>query len=536
MFPISSTLINVPSDQPTIQAGINFADPGDTILVNPGTYTENLNFNGKNVVLGSLYLTTSDPSYIETTAIDGGGNGSVLTFENGEDESTHVNGFTITNGKVFNDMGAGVYCDSANPTFSNLIIRDNRSEAGSSCTRLPCSKGGGMYFNYSNSIINDVQIINNVAEAGDGGGIYANESNLFLSNVLFADNSSASGGGLWMNGSYADVANTTFEGNGGAIILKQSELELFNSILWNNFEEMRLLAAPDTSTITIFYSNVQGGLENIISGETSTVNWLGENMDEDPIFCNPERNNYYLYNTSPCVGTGAGGTDMGVFGLGCGSPSDFSLIAPSDSETVYIDESNMNEGYITFSWEESFDEDEDSLFYLFRAASTEMGDHRLDTNVTSFDLSYLDILDDLVSNYVNTATIEWTIFVSDSIDTVEAVNAPFTLIVDGSEALKVLAEVLVPEVFALHQNYPNPFNPITTIRYDLPENSFVNINIYDLLGRQVKTLVNQTQNAGFKSVQWNATNDNGKPVSAGVYLYQILAAEFVQTRKMVLLK
>ena len=90
--------------------------------------------------------------------------------------------------------------------------------------------------------------------------------------------------------------------------------------------------------------------------------------------------------------------------------------------------------------------------------------------------------------------------------------------------------------YKLMQNYPNPFNPITTLRYDLPEQSHVNIIIYDMLGRQVRTLVNQTQEAGFKSVLWNATNDYGKPVSAGVYLYQIHARDFVQTRKMVLLK
>jgi len=93
-----------------------------------------------------------------------------------------------------------------------------------------------------------------------------------------------------------------------------------------------------------------------------------------------------------------------------------------------------------------------------------------------------------------------------------------------------------PKTINLANSYPNPFNPITTLRYDLPKNSLVNITIYDLLGRQVKTLVNQTQNAGFKSIIWNATNDYGKPVSAGVYLYQIQAGEFVQTRKMVLLK
>ena len=94
----------------------------------------------------------------------------------------------------------------------------------------------------------------------------------------------------------------------------------------------------------------------------------------------------------------------------------------------------------------------------------------------------------------------------------------------------------LPNKFVLHQNYPNPFNPVTTLRYDLPENSLVNITVYDMLGRQVKTLVNQAQDAGYRSVVWDATNDYGKPVSAGIYLYQIQAGEYMQTRKMVLLK
>ena len=94
----------------------------------------------------------------------------------------------------------------------------------------------------------------------------------------------------------------------------------------------------------------------------------------------------------------------------------------------------------------------------------------------------------------------------------------------------------LPNKFILHQNYPNPFNPITTLRYDLPEHSYVNVTVYDMIGREVRTLVNTTQDAGFKSVIWDATNNQGNPVSAGVYLYQIQAGEFVQTKKMVLLK
>ena len=94
----------------------------------------------------------------------------------------------------------------------------------------------------------------------------------------------------------------------------------------------------------------------------------------------------------------------------------------------------------------------------------------------------------------------------------------------------------LPTVYALHYNYPNPFNPITSLRYDLPEQAQVMLTIYDLMGREITQLVNTAQEAGYRSVQWNATDMHGKPVSAGVYLYQVRSGEFVQTRKMVLLK
>jgi hypothetical protein len=93
-----------------------------------------------------------------------------------------------------------------------------------------------------------------------------------------------------------------------------------------------------------------------------------------------------------------------------------------------------------------------------------------------------------------------------------------------------------PIKYSLNNNYPNPFNPLTTIRYDLPEDGFVNITIYDVMGKPVKHLVNSQQNSGFKSIQWDATNDTGRPVSAGLYLYTIQSGDFKQTKKMALLK
>jgi hypothetical protein len=196
----------------------------------------------------------------------------------------------------------------------------------------------------------------------------------------------------------------------------------------------------------------------------------------------------------------------------------------------------MNTGFITFSWSASSDANGDSLYYLMRVTSAEIGNHDMDTNATFIGVSYMDIIEDMSENNVTAVTLEWTVHVTDGIDTVEAYNAPYTMEIDGSNALSAYLVRLIPDEFSIHQNYPNPFNPVTTLRYDLPENSHVNIAIYDMLGRQVKTLINQTQDAGYKSVQWNATNDVGTPISSGLYLYMVQAGEYISTKKMVLLK
>ena len=112
----------------------------------------------------------------------------------------------------------------------------------------------------------------------------------------------------------------------------------------------------------------------------------------------------------------------------------------------------------------------------------------------------------------------------------------FTLTVAYSTLTSNDEPANVPGSFALHPAYPNPFNPITSLRYDLPEQAQVTITIYDLIGREVTQLINTTQSAGYKSIQWDATDKHGKSVGAGVYFYQIHTGEFVQTRKMVLLK
>ena len=95
---------------------------------------------------------------------------------------------------------------------------------------------------------------------------------------------------------------------------------------------------------------------------------------------------------------------------------------------------------------------------------------------------------------------------------------------------------VLPSEYSLGNNYPNPFNPTTKFTYSLPEDVRVRITVYDIQGRAVKTLVDSEQSAGYKSIQWNATNNAGTPVSAGLYFYRIQSSNFSQTKKMIFLK
>jgi hypothetical protein len=105
-----------------------------------------------------------------------------------------------------------------------------------------------------------------------------------------------------------------------------------------------------------------------------------------------------------------------------------------------------------------------------------------------------------------------------------------------SQGTKEITLIPVPQEFALHQNYPNPFNPVTTINYDLPQQTHVNLLIYDILGREVVKLISEEIPAGYQSVIWNTRNSFGTPVSAGIYFYQIQTKGYVKTKKMVILK
>jgi len=232
-----------------------------------------------------------------------------------------------------------------------------------------------------------------------------------------------------------------------------------------------------------------------------------------------------------------GTVNITVVGLN-DAPSSFSL---SEQDSVYITMDNFATDSISFTWDESIDVDGDELLYDFTASLIVNGQVKAEYNSSSLTIremkiDHQSVFDEIFAAQAMFGEIEWDVSVRDSMVEVTSENGALTLGVNASAAVLSINGELLPEVFSLHQNYPNPFNPVTKLRYDLPENGHVNITIYDMLGREIKTLINQTQDAGYRSIIWDATNDYGKPVSAGIYLYQIQVGEYISTKKMVLLK
>ena len=159
-----------------------------------------------------------------------------------------------------------------------------------------------------------------------------------------------------------------------------------------------------------------------------------------------------------------------------------------------------NDSSIAFTWHPSVDVDSDVSYKLtieleyFGNTYTDIHENISDTTI-GVSSSSLDPILEMTSQ--DETVITYWVHTADEEYTIESDTGSFVL---SRVALWVDEGLSIPDVFALHQNYPNPFNPVTTLRYDLPENAMINITIYDMLGREVKTLINQTQDAGYRSV------------------------------------
>ena len=303
-----ASIINVPADQPTIQAGINAAAKGDTVLVAPGRYTENINFMGK-------AITVKSSGGAKVTIIDGGGAGSVVTFSSGELRSSVLRGFTITNGHA-SFGGGGIEISSASPTIAGNVVENNKAcdgdgievNFGSPMIRgnrivgniqSGCSGGtggGGIEIGGAASaqVIGNL-IENNNAGDGDGGGIslFAAGTPTIMNNTLKGNTNVSTGGAISMfNDSDAVVVQNLFIENsspqGGAVYyLVPSGANgptLINNTFFGNTASTGMgsaIYANDFNVPSHLYNNIIDG----VSGQTAV--YCGNlNSSTPPLFFN----------------------------------------------------------------------------------------------------------------------------------------------------------------------------------------------------------------------------------------------------------
>ncbi|HIO88309.1 MAG TPA: T9SS type A sorting domain-containing protein [Candidatus Marinimicrobia bacterium] len=219
------------------------------------------------------------------------------------------------------------------------------------------------------------------------------------------------------------------------------------------------------------------------------------------------------------------------------APQPFSLMFPPDGMTIEITSENAWEDSILFAWSEAVDIEGSSMMYQHEVTGDLADFFLISSNMTSntWSIPYHHVKYYMDQAGVSVVTGTWNIWASDGVSNVWSGNGPYQLTIDAT-GLTVENGDLLPDQFQLHANFPNPFNPTTSIKYDLPENAAVSLMIYDIMGREIRHLVNETQNAGFKAIMWDGTNSNGNQVGTGMYLYHIKAGSFVQTRKMILMK
>jgi parallel beta-helix repeat protein len=419
---VRATVIHVPSEHQTIQAGIDAAVNGDTVLVADGIYTdegnENIDFNGKAILLTS----ENGP---EVTIIDCKRSGRGFHFHCFEDTNSVVRGFTIRNARIDWDDGAGIYCYRSSPKIVGNIITGNKAGPSYSGGGICCSgssmaiiedniivgneashgagvycygpyvtisnniiagnrakNGGGVYCIGSSPIIYGNRITGNTAGSGGGGIQYVaypslratigdriippcfdsgsdSVSMLGISYNIISGNSSSYGGGISCIGTLTSTIvgnvikdNTAMKGGGiyccespviinantiarndreGIYATDSSSPTLLNSIIWENTR--REVYLDEASSITVTYSDIEGGSTAVFVCPSCTLYWGEGNIDADPLFLLPEHHDLRLLWGSPCIDAGhpdsldPDGTrrDMGAF-----------TFDQEDSLTVYL--------------------------------------------------------------------------------------------------------------------------------------------------------------------------------------------------------
>jgi hypothetical protein len=505
----------VPGDYPTIQEGINVSIDGDIVLVADGTYYENINFIGKAITVASHFLIDGDTAHISNTIINGSqpshpDSGSVVSFVNGEDTMSVLCGFTITGGKgtffsggFDNSNGGGILCSNAGAKIIYNKINENEVIVGGG---FSYAYGGGI-FACGNSteyfiIIENNVVSNNYASnyasggwGAMGGGIYIKmdgriNKNIICGNKTF-DLRLYAGGGITVVDYSPDVCNNIIFDNysndqGGGMTIAFSDVVLFNNLIFNNKAEgygggIEFLGFTNAilinNTIVNNMANGKGGGINLNNEPLVIMNcifWGNIATADSQLSCNFSNQPNLFWCTIQGGWSGSGNIDLYPEFVDSAN-GDFHLAENSPCIGAAIDSIE-----IAGTW--------------YYCPLTDMeGNPRPNPPGSMPDMGAFE-------SSLSVSSIE-----------------------------DYLSQT--PNTYLLEQNFPNPFNSVTKIRYSIPQTSIVVIKVYDILGNEIKTLVKEEKSAGTYELNWNA-----KDLPSGAYFYRLQAGDFVEAKKMLLIK
>jgi hypothetical protein len=509
---LSATIINIPSDQTTIQGGINAAVNGDTILVSNGIYTGNLN---KNLTWdgNEKHLVIRSENGADDCIIDCGNDGRAFYFnQTNQDTTDIIEGFTIINGFAsYNDTdGGAIYCHSVSPKIQNNNLCDNVASEGA---------GGGIYIKFGSPIVRENFIYSN--RANYGGGIYCSSSSVVIKENIIEENlasvmydiATSKGGGICISRGSPSIMDNIIKNNnafnddiegsaiGGGIYITGSEALIKNNLIVDNLVVINGGYGTGGGIANPSYQN--DSLHCIIE-----FNTIANNRGSGLFSLYAIIKNNIIYSNSHS-------------GISSYSQSNNSVIC---NNNVYDNEPNFNNcppgigdtswgfNYIGISCDSCFNISEDPLFISnqngnFFLSQIEAGQNEQSpcVNAGSSDVTEFDM-----GNYTTR---------TDSISDNGFVDIGYHY-PNGITITNIENHEYLPRLFQC-LNFPNPFNPTTTFSFSIPNESKVELSIFNIKGQKIKTLVKDQYLVGNHSIIWNGDDDSGKSVSSGIYFYKL---------------
>ncbi len=439
------------------------------------------------------------------------------------------------------NIGGGIDAGKAN-VVNNIISGNSANKGGGIST-------SGSEIEKNKTICN--LIINNQAQY-EGGGIYVSGENI-INNCTIVSNASNSGAGIYCENSFnSEMQNCIIFDN--EAIEDTTQIYLF-AYWFHDYDPGSHTEIHEwrPANLNIYYSNIEGGYDNIyLNYDGSTpeypINYdlnYENNINNEPLFLNPDNGDFYLLDNSPCINAGTPDTtelNLPECDLG-GNPRIFEDIIDMgcyEYQYAYPAQHEIDFGQVLI---QTMSEPQEIVIF------NPFNENIMISSITTSDQCYVKTSNDSMfyislENIVLEPSSESIIWCTLNLNEEGKYTGEITVNSDNfslNNTIQVTAigySNPIPEYeLDLYQNYPNPFNPNTRISFSLPETSKATIVIYNLKGQKIKTLINNKCEKGITELIWNGNDTNHKSVSSGIYFYQLKVDDKVQkSKKMMLLK